>query len=223
VLQVGLCEAVFGDFGDAAVLHIAAEQPRRDGADLAFTLAAAALDDHHPLRLGAGNEAVAEIFLQRGDILGIEKLAQEPQPRFGRGGVGPVSHGQAAADNLGPTVGESTVQFERAVCQMDVFSVRAEVICVGGQLQNLDDIADLFRDVVAGAAFERAVDFAPQRQIVRHAPVRREEFAAGKHEFPPGQKFAAEQSLVDIFAIEPDGAVSLHSFVFHRNIPPCSP
>ncbi len=223
VLQVGPGKAVFGDFGDAAILHIAAEQPRRDGSDLTFALAAAALDDHHPLSLCAGDEAVAEIFLQRGYIFGIEKAVQKQQPLFQRRRVGPVSHGQAAADNLGSAVGESTVQSERAVCQMDVFSVRAEVVCVGGQLQDFDNIADLFRDVVAGAALESVVYFTPQRQIICDSAVQREELATGKHDLPRGQKLVAEQRLVDVFAVEPDGAVSLRSFAFHRNIPPCSP
>ena len=45
VLQIGAGKPVVGNFCDAAVLHIAAKQPRQHGTDLRFSFAALALED----------------------------------------------------------------------------------------------------------------------------------------------------------------------------------
>src|SRR5699024_9198677 len=68
VLEISPGKAVFGDFAYAAVLHIGAEQLGQHHADLAFAFAAPALDDHHPLALVAGNEAITDKFLNHGNI-----------------------------------------------------------------------------------------------------------------------------------------------------------
>ena len=62
-------------------------------------------------------------------------------------------------------------------------------------------------DVVHGAAFQFLIDFAPERQIVGHPAVRREESTVGKDDFPAVQKFITEQCLVNIRAVKPDGCV----------------
>ena len=46
-----------------SLIHIfAAKQPRQHRTDLRFSLAALALEDHHALPFGAGNEAIADIL-----------------------------------------------------------------------------------------------------------------------------------------------------------------
>ena len=69
VLQIGAGKAVFGHLAHAAVLGIAAKQMGQDGADLRLALAAVALDDHHALSLVAGDQAVADVFLQGGNVV----------------------------------------------------------------------------------------------------------------------------------------------------------
>ena len=54
---------VVGDFCDAAVLHIAAKQPRQHRTDLRFSFAAVTLNHHHALSLVAGNQAIANKLL----------------------------------------------------------------------------------------------------------------------------------------------------------------
>ena len=61
--------------------------------------------------------------------------------------------------------------------------------------------------IVHGAAIQFLIDFAPERQIVGHPAVRREESTVGKDDFPAVQKFITEQCLVNIRAVKPDGYV----------------
>ena len=72
VFQIGAGKPVVGNFGDAAVFHIAAKQTRQHRTDLRFSLAALALEDHHALPFGAGNEAIADILLKGWDVLRVE-------------------------------------------------------------------------------------------------------------------------------------------------------
>ena len=61
VFEVGTGKAVLRDLADAAILHVAAEQPGQHHADLRLALAAAAFNDHHalPLHLAAQDRSVA--------------------------------------------------------------------------------------------------------------------------------------------------------------------
>ena len=64
--------------GDAAILHIAAEQPGQHHADLRLALAAAALNDHHALPLVAGDQAIADKLLHCGNVLRVKLLIGIP-------------------------------------------------------------------------------------------------------------------------------------------------
>ena len=89
MFQIGTGKPVLGYFPDAAILHVGTEQSSQHSADLRLALAAVALNDHHPLSLIAGNQAVADIFLQGGDVLRVEQAIQKLQPenRFGALGL----------------------------------------------------------------------------------------------------------------------------------------
>ncbi|MGN1019523.1 MAG: hypothetical protein ACI4O7_04040 [Aristaeellaceae bacterium] len=50
--------------------------------------AAAALDDHQAQAPVAGDQAVADAFLLGGDVVLVEQIAQEAQPRFRAGEEG---------------------------------------------------------------------------------------------------------------------------------------
>src|SRR5699024_11702684 len=66
-------KSVLRYFPDAAILHVGAEQNSQHSADLRLPFAAIALDDHHSLALIAGNQTVADVFLQGGNVLRVEK------------------------------------------------------------------------------------------------------------------------------------------------------
>ena len=78
VFEVSTGEAVLRNFADAAILHVAAKQSGQHHTDLRLALAAAALDDHHALPLVAGDQAVADELLHRGNVLRVEQVGQEP-------------------------------------------------------------------------------------------------------------------------------------------------
>ena len=64
------------------------------------------------------------------------------------------------------------------------------------QLHHFQNVGDLAGNIVHGAAFQFLIDFAPERQIVGHPAVRREESTVGKDDFPAVQKFITEQRFM---------------------------
>ena len=100
MFQISAGEAVLGNFADAAVLHVAAEQGGQHRAYLTLALAAVALDNHHPLAFIAGDQAVADIFLQSGNVFWVEQPIQKSQPAGRCGGVGIVGHRQTTAHDF---------------------------------------------------------------------------------------------------------------------------
>ena len=87
--------------------------------NLAFSFSAAALDKHHPLSLVAGNQAVSDVLLQAGNILGIQQLVEKTQPDGRRRGVRGIPNGKAASHNLVLFVRKPTIQKERSVCKVN--------------------------------------------------------------------------------------------------------
>ena len=73
------------------------------------------------------------------------------------------------------------------------------------QLHHLQNVADFPGNVVYGAAFQLFIDFTPEREIVRHTPVRREKGSVCEDDPALMQEFFTEQSLIDILTVEPDG------------------
>ena len=69
VLQIGAGKAVLRHLAHAAILGVAAEKPGQNRADLGLAFAAASFDDHHALALVAGDQAIADVFLQGGDVV----------------------------------------------------------------------------------------------------------------------------------------------------------
>ena len=74
VLQIGTGERIFRNLSDAPILRVGAEHPGQHMADLALAFAAAALDDHHLLARIAGDQAVSDELLERGNVLRPEQL-----------------------------------------------------------------------------------------------------------------------------------------------------
>ena len=204
VFQISAGKPVFGDFPDAAVLHVAADQRPQHRTDLRFSLAAVSLNHHHALSLVAGNQAIADKLLQGWNILRIQQSIQKGEPECRCRGTRMVRHRQSAAHNVRSALGKAAIQCQRAVCQMNPICFRREVLYMSCQLHHFQNVGDLARDVVHGAAFQLLVDFAAKRQIIGHSAVRCEEGTVGKDDFPTAQKLVAKQRLIDICAIEPD-------------------
>ena len=76
-LQIGAGKTVVFDFLDAAVAGGISHEPFQHQPDSGFALAALANDEHHLLPFGAGDKAVAQIFLQGGDVGIVQQLMQE--------------------------------------------------------------------------------------------------------------------------------------------------
>ena len=83
VLQVGAGKSVLGYFPNAAVLGVCAEQFGQHIADLAFPFAAAAFDHQHLLPGVAGNQAVADEFLERGNVFRPQQVGDKTEPTLG--------------------------------------------------------------------------------------------------------------------------------------------
>jgi len=67
-LQIGAGKAVVLHFLDAAVAGGIPHEPFQHQSDAGLALAALADNEHHLLSFGAGNQAVAQILLQGGDV-----------------------------------------------------------------------------------------------------------------------------------------------------------
>jgi len=147
VFQISAGKTVLGDFTDAAVLHIAAEQGGQHRTDLALALAAIPLNDHHPLAFVAGDQTIPDELLQGGNVLRVKQPIQKSQPAGRCGGVGIVGHRQTTAHDLRFPLCKGAIQKQRAVCQMDTVSLRWEVLHQRRQFYQFYNIADFAGDV----------------------------------------------------------------------------
>jgi len=90
--QIGAGKTVVLHFLDAAVAGGISHEPFQYQPDAGLALAALADNEHHLLSFGAGNEAVAQIFLQGGDVGIVQQLVQKGQPTFRVGGFRVILH-----------------------------------------------------------------------------------------------------------------------------------
>ena len=207
MFQVGAGKPVFRNLPDAAILHVATKKRTQHGTDLRFSFAAVSFNHHHALPLVAGNQAITDELLQGGNVLRVKKSIQKGKPPNGSRCVRAVCHRQSAPHDGRSALGETAVQLQSTVCQMDFICFRCKVLYMSCQLHHFQNVGDLAGDVVHGAAFQFFVDFAAKRQIIGHSSIRREECTVGKNDFPSTQKLVAEQCLIDICSIKPDGCV----------------
>ena len=75
--QIGAGKTVVLHFLDVAVAGGISHEPFQYQPDARLALAALADNEHHLLPLGAGDEAVAQILLQGGDVGIVQQLVQE--------------------------------------------------------------------------------------------------------------------------------------------------
>ena len=203
MLEVGTGEAVLRDLADAAILHVAAEQPGQYHADLRLALAAAAFDDHHALTLVAGNQAVPDELLHRGDVLRVEQVGQKPQPMGRLCSFRVISDREPVADDLRLALLKGTVQIQGAVCQRNAVGDGREVLHLCRQFQNIYDIADPFCDICADMVSQHIENFTAQGHGVHHSAVRGEKCAIRVKQLVGAQKIVTEQGFVEKTFLEP--------------------
>lgn len=90
--QIGTGKAVVLDFLDTAVAGGISHESLEHQPDAGLALAALADNEHHLLSLGAGDQAVAQILLQGGDVGIVQQLVQEGQPAVRAGCFWVVLH-----------------------------------------------------------------------------------------------------------------------------------
>ena len=203
MFEVGAGEAVLRDFADAAILHVTAKQPGQHHADLRFALAAVALDDHHALPLVAGDQAVADELLHRGDILRVEQVGQEPQPMSGLWSFRVIFDREPVADDLRLTLLKGAIQIQGAVCQRNAVSDRREVLHLCRQFQHVHHIGDLLGKVRPNVFTHHLEDLAAQGHGIGHAAIRGEKCAIRVKQLVGTQKIVTEQGFVEKTFLEP--------------------
>ena len=172
VFQIGAGKPVVGYFCNAAVFHIAAKQTRQHRADLRFSLAALALEDHHALPFGAGNEAIADILLKGWNVLRVEQIGKKPQPDNRLSRLRIVGNRKPAAHDLSPPRKKAAIDAERPVLHMNFILLWWKALRVSRQLHDLHDVGNGAWNVLCGAALQLGVDFFFQQQRVCQPPVR---------------------------------------------------
>ena len=220
MFQISAGKPVFGDLADAAVFHVGAEDSIQHHTDLTFPLAAFALDDHHALTLCAGDQAIAEIFLQGRDVLFIKQVMQKPQPVLRLRCVWVIWDRQAVANDLLLALGKSAVREQGAVGEMDPVLLGCEVNAGVVEFQKLHNVVDGMRDVLDCVVLQLIVDGPAQRKFIRHAPLRCEESVAIVGELVAGHELLTERGFHNVFAVPPDWAIT--QLVQHCSPPPAS-
>ena len=203
VFQIGAGKPILGHLSDASVLRIAPEQARKHRPNLAFSFSAAALDEHHPLSLVAGNQAVSDVLLQAGNILGIQQLVEETQPDGRRRSVRGVTNGKTASHNLVLFVCKPTVQKERSVCKVNPIRLWGKLVHVRRDFKQLDDAADFLGDAGGSVVFQHRVNIGFERRVIRHTAFRRKEGIFRVEDVVCFQKMLAKQGFIDGFPVEP--------------------
>ncbi len=213
MLQIGAGEAVGLHLVQVPVHHVVTENGSEHRPDPALALTAFAHQHQHLLGLGRGDQAVAHILLQRGNVLRIQKFMEKAEPALRRRCVGDIGHRQPV-----PTVffvlGERTIQKQRSVCHMDTVGLQRQIFQIGLRPQHLQDAVQLFGHTAADRSLELVVDQLFQLTLVGDPLVHREEGSLYADHRVLCQVFLAEQDLVDLLPVEPPRQLCyfLHSF-----------
>ena len=107
------------DLLDTAVAGGIAQQVLQHQTNARFALTALADQEHHLLPLGAGNEAVAQIFLQGGDVLRLQQLIQKGKPAFRLGGFGIIGYRQTVPAKQAAFLKSTVRKVVNAVFEVD--------------------------------------------------------------------------------------------------------
>ena len=222
MLQIGTGKSVLGYFPDAAILHVGAEQSSQHSADLTLAFTAVAFDDHHPLALVAGDQAVADVFLQGGNVLRVEQAIQKFQPENGLGCPGIVGHRETITDDFGFSLYKFSAQKKRPVGEVNPVRLRWKILHQRRQLHQLHNVADFAGNVADRTVFQLFKNLSPQGQLISHTAFGREKSPVCEDDLVRLQELLTKQGFVDAFSIKPDGHPVKLRFVFHGRYPPFS-
>ena len=203
MFQIGTGKPILGHLSDAPVLRIASKQMRKHCSNLAFSFSAAALDEHHPLSLVAGNQAVSDVLLQAGDILGIQQLVEKTQPDGRRRGVRGIPNRKTASHNLVLFMCKPSIQKERSVCKVNPIRLRGKLVHMRRDFKQLDDVADFLGDAGGSVVFQHCVNIGFERRVVHHTAFRRKEGIFRVDDGVCFQKMLTKQSFIDGFPVVP--------------------
>ena len=222
MFQIRTGKAVLGYFSYAAILHIRAEHGSQHSADLRLSFAAVAFNHHHSLSLVAGNQAVADIFLQGGDVLRIEQAIQKFQPENRFWSVGVVGHRETVADDFWFSLYKGSIQKKCPVGKMNPIRLWGEILHQCCQFHQFNNVANFAGNVADCTAFQFFKNLSPQGKFIGDTAFGRKKSPVCEDDLVCLQELITKQGFVDAFSIEPDGHPIRLRFVFHGRYPPFS-
>ncbi len=79
-------------------------------------------------RIVAGNQAVANELLHRGDVLRVEQVGQKPQPMGGLRSFWVIPDREPVADDLRLALLKGAIQIQGSVCQCNAVSDKRKLM-----------------------------------------------------------------------------------------------
>ena len=145
----------------------------------------------------AGDQAVPDELLHRGDVLRVEQVVQKPQPVGGLWGFRVIFDRESVADDLRLALLKSAVQIQGSVCQCDTVGDGWEVLHLCRQFQHVHHIGDLLGEVRPNVFTHHLEDLAPQGHGGHHSAVRGEKCAVRVKQLVGAQKIATQRPAPD--------------------------
>ena len=202
-LQIGAGKAVILHLLDAAVAGGISHEPFQHQPDARFALAALANDEHHLLSLGAGDQAVAQIFLQGGDVGIVQQLVQKSQPAVRGGGFRVVLHRQAVLAEQAALLKRAVRQMVHAVLEMDALLFDGERVGKSQQLDGLQNVGDLFGQARGDVFLDVLQDALLDLAFVLYRAVQCVQRTVDAFQRPLFQKGTAKLDFVNFLAVVP--------------------
>ena len=201
--QIGAGKTVILHFLDAAVAGGISHEPLEHQPDAGLALAALADNEHHLLPLGAGDQAVAQILLQGGNVSIVQQLVQEGQPTVRGGGFGVILHRQAVLAEQAALLKRAVRQMVHAVLEMDAVLLDGERVGKGQQLDGLQNVGDLFGQAGGDIFLDVLQDALLDLAFVLHRSAQRVQCTVDAFQRPLFQKGTAKLDFIDLLAVVP--------------------
>ena len=201
--QIGTGKAIVLDFLDAAIAGGVSHEPFQHQPDSGFALAALADNEHHLLPLGAGDQAVAQIFLQGVDVSIVQQLVQKGQPAVRAGGFGVVLYRQTVLTEQTTLLKRAVRQMVHAVVEVDAVLLDGERVGKSQQLDGLQNVGDLFGQAGGDIFLDVLQDALLDLTFVLHRTVQRVQRSVDAFQRPLFQKGTAKLDFVNFLAVVP--------------------
>ena len=201
--QISTGKTVVLDFLDAAVAGGVSHEPFQYQPDAGLALAALADNEHHLLPFGAGNEAVAQILLQGGDVGIVQQLVQKCQPAFRVGCLGVVLHRQAVLTEQAALLKRAVRQMVHAVVEVDAVLLDGKGVGKGQQFDGLQNAGDLFGQAGGDIFLDVLQDALLDLAFVLYRAVQRVQRSVDAFQRPLFQKGTAKLDFVNFLAVVP--------------------